>query len=106
MPVSWQTRFLSSSAIWTFLRIVDRTRCPVTDVSRYLCPLTRCARVIRAQLVSLLRDAPTAAAGRKHDRCRVERVLAAPRAPAVRRALELLQRRLRERLHTRRVHRV
>ncbi len=35
MPVSWQTRFFSLSATWTFLRIVfKRTRCPGTLVSR------------------------------------------------------------------------
>src|SRR5918995_1353143 len=33
MPVSWQTRFRSSSATVTFFRIVWRTRWPGTDVS-------------------------------------------------------------------------
>ena len=34
MPVSWQTRFFSSSATSTFLRIVWSTRWPGTEVSR------------------------------------------------------------------------
>ena len=34
MPVSWQTRFFSSSATVTLRRMVWRTRCPVTEVSR------------------------------------------------------------------------
>src|SRR6266511_54633 len=34
IPVSWQTRFVSRSAISTLRRMVSRTRCPGTDVSR------------------------------------------------------------------------
>src|SRR5690349_2387978 len=34
MPVSWQTRFFSESATSTLRRIVERTRCPGTEVSR------------------------------------------------------------------------
>src|SRR4051795_2543489 len=34
MPVSWQTRLFSLSAMLTFLWIVSRTRRPGTDVSR------------------------------------------------------------------------
>src|SRR5579862_7449174 len=34
MPVSWQTRLFSLSATPTFFKIVERTRCPGTEVSR------------------------------------------------------------------------
>ena len=47
MPVSWQTRFFSLSATWTFLRIVFSTRWPGTDVSLRGRVRERVAEVLR-----------------------------------------------------------
>ena len=47
MPVSWQTRFFSSSATSTFRRIVCRTRWPGTVVSRPGGVRERVAQVLR-----------------------------------------------------------
>src|ERR671934_1286271 len=53
--------------------------------------------MVRAQLSALLRDPPAAPACSEDDRARFDHVLAAARAPTVRRPLELAQRRLRKR---------
>ena len=48
MPVSWQTRFFSLSATWTFFRIVDSTRCPGTE--------RLAAGGVRERVAQVLRD--------------------------------------------------